>query len=356
MKAICFEQVCRVSVTSLPDPVISAPTDAIVRVQLAGLCGSDLHPFFGRESGLDIGTAMGHEFVGSVVEVGEQVRGFSIGDVVCSPFTTSCGRCFYCESGLTSRCKYGQLFGWRQHERGLHGGQAEYVRVPLADGTLCRLPDGVDHDSALLLGDNLSTAYFGIRLAVTRRQLDERAALENQVLVVIGCGTVGLLAVQLARKLGASKLIAIDPNESRLEIAKRLGAMVFTDADSAKSHVDALTDVRGADCVMEFVGLPEAQRAAFDLLRPGGRMSVIGCHCTPDFAFTPVEAYDKNLSINTGRCPARRIMDELPARIDLKSLDLSWCITHRFPVEDGVQAYETFSQRKDGCVKAVISF
>ncbi|QEF98258.1 NADP-dependent isopropanol dehydrogenase [Stieleria maiorica] len=350
MRAVCFQSVRQVAVQEIADATLEAATDAVVQVEVAGLCGSDLHPYFGRESGLDPGTVMGHEFVGRVVEVGDQVRSVAIGDRVCSPFTTNCGTCFYCRRGLSSRCPSGQLFGWRQKGVGLHGGQSERVRVPLADGTLMKIPDGIDPVAALLLGDNLSTGYFGASLAVDPSSIGEDA------FAVVGCGTVGLLAIASARRMGARNIYAIDPNTARLQIAERLGAAVFNAPEDALSAVRSATDGRGADGVMEFVGLPEAQALAYRLIRPGGRMSVIGCHCTPNFAFSPADAYDKNLTYRTGRCPARSYMDVLPETLATEPMDFSWCVTHRFGVDDAEEAYQTFAGGKDGCVKAVLDF
>lgn len=350
MQAVCFQSVEKVSVESIINPQIMDPSDAIVEVEIAGLCGSDLHPFFGREQGLDPGTVMGHEFVGRVVQVGDSVRDVSVGDRVFSPFTTNCGQCFYCHRGLSSRCPYGQLFGWRQQGNGLDGCQSELVRVPLADGTLMKVPQQIDSDTALLIGDNLSTGYFGASLVV------ETDSVDSDTFAVIGCGTVGLLAIASAKRMGAKHVIAVDPNTSRLEIAQRLGADAFADAENAESAILSATDGRGADGVMEFVGLPDAQRVAYRLVRPGGRMSAIGCHCTPNFAFSPAQAYDKNLTYRTGRCPARSYMDHLPGELANKPMDLSWCITHRFGIDDAVEAYDTFAYRKDGCIKAVLEF
>ena len=143
MNAITFQDIESLAFEQAADPEIRDATDVIVRVQAAGLCGSDLHPYFGRERGLDPGTVMGHEFVGEVVAVGSEVQTLSLGARVVAPFTTSCGDCFYCGIGLTARCERGQLFGWVQDGVGLHGGQAELVRVPLADGTLVAVPEDV---------------------------------------------------------------------------------------------------------------------------------------------------------------------------------------------------------------------
>ncbi len=347
MRAACFQGTGEVRPEVLPEPRLMASTDAIVRVSLAGLCGSDLHPFFGREAGLDVGTVMGHELVGEVVETGSQVPDFQVGDRVFAPFSTNCGHCFYCVSGLTSRCEQGELFGWVQQGVGLHGCQSEYVRVPLATATLKAVPHGLTGRQALLLGDNLSTAYFCAEMA---------GVTPGGVYAVIGCGTVGLLAIQAARQLGADRLVAIDPVPERRAMAESLGAEAFDVGERGVTRIGELTGGRGADAVMELVGIPSAQELAYRLIRPGGIMSVIGCHCTPHFAFSPVDAYDKNLTYRTGRCPARHYMDRLTETVLAGELDVESFITHEFSVDHCVEAYDVFSQRQDGCLKAVFRF
>ena len=346
MYGVCFETVQQVRWQSLDDPRPESATDAIVRVELAGLCGSDLHPFLGRETGLDAGTVMGHEFVGEIVETGREVRMFRPGDRVFAPFTTSCGQCFYCQSGLTSRCETGQLFGWRSGNQGLHGGQAEWVRVPHADGTLVPL-QGRTAEIGLLLGDNLSTGWFCADLAGVAPQ---------GCYVVIGCGTVGLLCILACRYRQAGTVLAVDPDPDRLAMARRMGARTFASPDELQQVLLQETAGRGADAVMELVGLPEAQRLACRLVRPGGTLSVIGCHCTPDFAFSPVDAYDLNLTYRTGRCPARYYMDRLDDFVSAVEPALNSLVTHRFAASRAATAYDVFSGRKDGCIKAVLEF
>jgi threonine dehydrogenase-like Zn-dependent dehydrogenase len=347
MLAVCFESISRVYVNEVPDPTPQREDDAVVAVRLAGLCGSDLHPFFGRETGLDPGTVMGHEFVGEVVACGTGVRGLHIGDRVSTPFTTNCGDCYYCNAGLTSRCRWGELFGWRSGGVGLDGGQSRYVRVPRADTTLMKVPPAMSDETALLLGDNLSTGYFAAELA---------SVDAADLTVVIGCGTVGLMAITAAADQGAGRLIAIDPNPARVAAAQQWGASGFTDAEEAVESVYQWTDGRGADSVIELVGLPAAAELAYRLIRPGGTMSVIGCHCEPHFAFSPAQAYDKNLTIRTGRCPARHYMGKLADWATRRSADVDRCITHRFGIDQGREAYDTFAHGKDGCLKAVLEF
>ena len=346
MKGVCFKSVGEVETLEMVDPEIQQPTDAILKVTMAGLCGSDLHLFHGREVGVDQGTVMGHEVVGEVVAVGGDVNKLKVGDVAFAPFTTSCGNCFYCQSGLTARCIHGQLFGWREQDQGLHGCQSEFVRVPLADGTLKKKPHGLSDVSALLLADNFSTGFFCAEMADISPE---------KTCVVIGCGTVGLLSIIAAKHLGAEKLYAIDPVPNRRKEAEALGAIALTPEQAVAAIADA-TDQRGADSVMELVGNPAAQQLAYQVMRPGGTMSVVGCHCTPNFAFSPIDAFDKNLTYRTGRCPARHYMDKLTDRVADGEFEIDSFVTHHFSVDQSVQAYDVFSNRKDGCVKAVFEF
>ena len=310
---------------------------------MAGLCGSDLHPLFGREKGLDSGTVMGHELVGTVVDTGNKVSKFQIGDRVCAPFSTNCGECHACKNQLPSRCELSQLFGWVAGGKGLQGCQAEFARVPLADATLMKLPENVSDQAALLLGDNFSTGFWCAELA---------GAGEGKTHLVIGCGTVGQLCIIAARSMGARDIIAVDPVQSRRNQAESLGAKGVS-PEQAIQEVKTQTSGRGADCVMELVGLPEAQELAYKAIRPGGTMSVIGCHCSPNFQFSPVDAYDKNLTYRTGRCPARHYMDLLTPRVAAGEFELEPFITHRFELKDAVKAYDVFANRKDNCRKAV---
>lgn len=347
MLGCCFVDVEQVSPQTVADPRITEPHQAIVEVNMAGLCGSDLHPFFGREVGLDPGTVMGHEFVGRVVETGSAVQTLQVGDRVGSPFSTNCGRCFYCQRGLTSRCEQGELFGWRQHGRGLHGGQAEHVLVPHADGSLVKLPDTVSDSLALLLGDNLSTGFYCAEMAEVR---------PDGVYLVLGCGTVGLLAIVAAQALGAEAVFAYDRVASRLQQAEQLGAIPVSSESRVVAEIKSASGNRGADAVLELVGLLPAQALAYQAVRPGGIISTIGCHCTPNFGFSPVDAYDKNLTYRTGRCPARHYMDRLlvdAARFEPVAEQM---ITHEFSIQDCVRAYDVFSHQQDGCVKAALRF
>ena len=344
LKAITLTDIRSVATIDLADPTMESGADAIVRVSMAGLCGSDLHPFFGRETGLDPNTVMGHEMVGEIVDVGSDVENFSVGDRVFIPFSSNCGSCFYCQNELPSRCEVGQLFGLVENGAGLQGCQSEFVKVPYADATLMKVPENVSDEAALLLGDNFSTGFYCAQMAQCG---------PGKVHVVIGCGTVGQLCCIAAKSMGAETIVAIDPIQSRREQAEALGVKAVS-PDAEMAEIASLTQGRGADCVMELVGLPDAQKLAYQLIRPGGIMSVIGCHCTPHFEFGPAAAYDKNLTYRTGRCPARHFMDVLTPRVAQGEFDLSGFVTHDFEIKESVRAYEVFSKRLEGCGKAVI--
>jgi threonine dehydrogenase-like Zn-dependent dehydrogenase len=202
----------------------------------------------------------------------------------------------------------------------------------------------MSHELALLLGDNLSTGYFCAELA---------GVSPTGLFAVIGCGNVGLMALVAARNLGCQQLIAIDPVPERRALAERLGAHALPPGPEALAEVRRRSDGRGADGVLELVGLPAAQQLAYDLVRPGGTIATVGCHCDQTFAFSPVQAYDKNLTYRTGRCPARHYMEQLWQQPEILSLDLTPFITHRFQLDEAPRAYELFSQRQDGIVKGI---
>jgi len=347
VKALVFEDVTTIRLAEVPDPTPSAPADVVVRVELTAICGSDMHVYHGRERGLDAGTVMGHEFIGTVVDRGREVRALSNGDRVLSPFSTSCGSCFFCEQGLTARCVKGQLYGWVENGEGLHGAQAEYVRVPLAESTLMPIPEDVSPEQALLLGDVLSTGFYCALQAGVR---------PGGTYVVIGCGPVGLMAVASASELGAERVFAVDSVASRLEFAERLGASpVDLNAVDPAEIVREATDGRGADAALEAVGNASAHRSALQLVRPGGTISVVGVHNEEQFAFTPTELYDRNLTYRVGRCPARRVAEQALPLVRRRGDELAAVLTHRIPLDRGPEAYTLFDTKADGCVKVALS-
>ncbi len=347
MKALVFEGKEAISYTTVADPSIISPTDAIVRVQLCAVCGSDLHVYHQSETGLDNGTVMGHEFAGDIVAIGSNVRLLKIGDQVVSPFTTNCGTCYYCKIGLTCRCTQGQLYGWVEKGKGLHGAQAQYVRVPLADTTLVKYDPSIPIEIALLTGDIRATGYH----CATQANIQP-----NGVYVVVGCGPVGLMCIIAAFELGAEQVYAIDTLTERLNLAKHYGAMPInaTQTDAVAILKDA-TNGHGADGVLEAVGSPQAMQLAYNLLRPGGTLSSVGVHTTKQFSFSPIDAYDKNITLRMGRAPARHYMQQLLNNSTQTLFDPSLIITHRFALAQGAAAYQLFDTKQQGCIKAVLS-
>jgi len=346
MRALAFHAPFSLRCDSVAEPRLESPTDVLVRVELCAICGSDLHVYRGIERGLDTGTVMGHEFLGSVVEAGPEVLRWKPGDRVVSPFSTSCGSCFFCRRALPSRCEQGQLFGWVAQGRGLHGGQAEYVRVPLADATLVALPAGVPDEQALLAGDVLSTGWHCA---------ENGGIVAGDLVVVLGCGPVGLAAVIGARSLGARAVLAVDSVAERRALAERFGGTgVDLSGDDVAARVRAASDGRGADVVLEAVGSPQASALAYQLVRTGGTISAPGVHNEPSFAFTPGQVYDKNLTYRAGRAPARAYMERVLARLAARELDVAALFSHRMPLEEGPRGYALFDEKRENCTKVLL--
>jgi threonine dehydrogenase-like Zn-dependent dehydrogenase len=279
------------------------------------------------------------------VEVGPGVSRIRRGDRVVSPFTTSCGTCFYCRIGLTARCDQSQLFGWVEKGKGLHGAQAELIRVPLADSTLVRIPEGTPAETALFAGDNLATGWFASESA---------GAGPGQIVAVVGCGPVGLMAVMAARELGAERVFAVDALPERLALAEHWGATTLQGSEATAALVREATEGRGADAVVEAVGSQQATRLAYDLVRAGGAIAAVGVHAEPALPISPAEMYDKNLTYRAGRAPARSYMERLLPLIRSGHYDLGTLISHRLPLSDGPRGYELFDRKLEGCTKVVL--
>lgn len=337
MRALVFDGPGAIRFTEdFPEPEIVELTDAIVDVTLAGLCGSDLHPYEGREACAP-GVISGHEAVGVVRTVGPGVTSMSPGDRVLIPFTVSCGLCERCTSGLSSRCTSSRLFGWGDPDghQPLHGGQAEVLRVPLADGTAVRVPDGIDDATALLLTDNFPTAWHAVA----------RTDWTRGPLAVIGLGAVGLCAVAAAVARGVTDILAIDPVESRRIAAAALGAATASPSEATGRY--------GA--IVEAAGPHSAQRLAADLADLGATISIIAVQTAEHFGIDPVTAYDKNLTIRAGRAPVRSVLEQiLPGITDgAIRVPTSLVVTHPDrPLSDGPELYKSFAARDGALIKA----
>ncbi|KAJ3544877.1 hypothetical protein NM208_g2809 [Fusarium decemcellulare] len=336
MKAVVFNGIKDVSVEDRPTPTIQDPQDIIVKVRYTALCGSELHVFRGHQPSAT-GFIMGHEFTGVISEVGSAVQNFKADDSIVCPFTVSCGECFYCKHGYSSRCEKCLLFGTPL----LDGSQAEYVRVPLADSTVVKAPEGIEDAKLCLMADIFPTGYFAAQNGLGNT---EPEVVHESVVVLFGCGPVGLCALIAALEHKPKALLAVDGVESRLELAKGLGAEPWnyqTQSDELAQRVKELTGGRGADVVIEVVGHSSALDTAFKLLRPWGTISSVGVH-NGEIPWTGNQAYGKNLTIKMGRCPVRSIFPKALELLEKKQHLLGFMTENIMPLSQAVEGYRIF--------------
>ncbi|KAJ6141295.1 Yippee-like protein [Penicillium chermesinum] len=344
--AVIFHEPYKVAVEQRPIPQVQDPEDVVIKVGYTALCGSDLHTYRGIEPASP-GFIMGHEFMGEIVEVGSAVKSFSIGDRIVSAFTTSCGRCFYCQQGFSSRCEKNTLFGCEV----LNGGQAEYVRIPHAEGSAMKAPEGVDDKYLVLMGDIFPTGWFAANNAFKSSTPEQ---ISEQTVVVIGCGPVGLCAVINALEYKPKHLLAVDSVPSRLELAKSLGAEPWnflTDREGLDSRVKELTGGRGADAVIEVVGLSPALRIGFELLRPWGTISSVGVH-NAEAALD--NRFPGRAMTHTTRISLSKWVDALFDRLPPQALAVLKKNQHRLgfmaekvmPLSQAAEAYDLFNTMK----------
>jgi len=342
MQAVVLAGVGNLRLEDVPDPVIEEPGDAIVRVVATGLCGADLFPFHGHTPGFEDGTVLGHEFVGVVEEVGGAVEAIRPGDRVVSTSTISCGDCEHCRAGRASQCRDRALFGYSGVYRRLDGGQAERVRVPFADRGLFRVPDAVSDEAAVFVADMLPTGYSAVRRAEVE---------QGDVVAVLGCGTVGLMAILFARRV-ARRVIALDGIAARRELAERMGAEAV-DPDHGTEAVEAATDGLGADAVIEAAGTPGALTAAIRLVRGLGTVSVVGAHFEPDFPLDMGRMFEREMTLRVtwghGFSDRERILAMLADGV----IDPLPAISHRFPLAEAQEAYRVFDARE--AVKVILT-
>ncbi|KIW25150.1 uncharacterized protein PV07_10814 [Cladophialophora immunda] len=340
MKAVVFKGKLQVEVEDRPIPKIQDPKDIIVKVRYTALCGSELHVFRGHQPS-GTGFIMGHEFTGEVVETGSDVKSFKKGDKIVTPFTTNCGECFYCKRGFSSRCEKCQLFGTVI----LDGGQAEYCRIPLADSTVVKAPANIQENKLVLMADIFPTGYFAAANAF--RGMDQEV-ISQSVVLLIGCGPVGLCSLVCALEYKPKAILAIDGVEARLEQARKLGAEPWNyqkDMDGLKKRVLELSDGRGADTAIELVGHSSALGMAFDLLRPWGNISSIGVH-NGEIPWTGNQAYGKNLRIQMGRCPVRSLFEEALDMLAKKQDQLDFMTDNIKPLTEAVKWYDEFNNMR----------
>ncbi|MFC8885824.1 alcohol dehydrogenase catalytic domain-containing protein, partial [Streptomyces cinereoruber] len=289
MKAAVFQGPGGIAWQDVPDPGVEDPGDAIVRVDVVTVCGTDLHILKGDVPEVTPGRVLGHEAVGTVVETGRDVRTVRPGDRVLVSCITACGRCRFCREGRYGQCRGGG--GWILGHT-VDGTQAEYVRVPFADLSTHPLPSAVDGFDAVLLADIFPTSYeVGVLNGLVH---------PADTVVVVGAGPIGLAAIVTARLFSPGRIIAVDPDPARLEAARKLGADATVAADEGPEQLVAdLTDGLGADAAMEAVGLPETFETCTRMVRPGGRVADIGVHGRPATLHFE-DLWIKDVTITTG--------------------------------------------------------
>ncbi|KAA9089724.1 zinc-dependent alcohol dehydrogenase [Microbacterium radiodurans] len=389
MKALTWQGRRNVSVETVPDPEILEPTDAIVKITSTAICGSDLHLYEIFGPFIDSGDVLGHEPMGVVVEVGSAVTTLAVGDRVVVPFNISCGHCFMCRRGLQSQCEttqvteYGSgasLFGYTKLYGQVPGGQAEYLRVPLADYNHIRVGTDLPDDRYLFLSDILPTAWQGVEYADVP---------EGGTLAVMGLGPVGQFVARIGIHRGY-RVLAVDPVAERRAMAERHGADAFDLTDTVVDELRDLTEGRGADAVVDAVGmeahgnpgvaavhkamglLPDglaqklmetggldrlaALHASIDTVRRGGTVSLSGVYAGEADVLPMKTMFDKQLSLRMGQCNVKRWVDDLLPLVEdaadpLGVMDLT---THRVPLDDAPALYETFQKKEDGCIKVVL--
>ncbi len=344
MKAMVYRGPGERSWEEVADPAIVEDTDAIVEVTSVTICGTDLHILKGDVPAVQSGRILGHEAVGTVVRVGGAVRAIRPGDRVLVSCVSACGRCRYCRTGMFGQCLGGG--GWILGHR-VDGTQAEYVRVPFADTSTYKIPDGVADESALMLADILPTSY---EVGVLNGKVGP-----GDTVVIVGAGPIGLAAVMAARLFTPCHIIVVDPAAPRLEAAKRFGAdVVVGSGDDPATAVAEVTGGLGADTAIEAVGIPETFELCTRLVRPGGRVANVGVHGRPAVLHLE-DLWIRNLTITTGLVDTYST-PTLLAMIAAGRLNPSPFITHHFALQDMDDAYETFANAQDsGALKVVLS-
>jgi 2-desacetyl-2-hydroxyethyl bacteriochlorophyllide A dehydrogenase len=324
-----------VEVQEVPGPEVRQDTDAVVRVTHTAICGADLLPYHGYTPGFELGTTMGHEFVGVVESAGDALQGLSPGQRVVNTSMISDGTCVHCRAGRPTQCTGRAMFGYSGVYPRLEGGQADLVRVPHADRCLWAVPDDVSNEDAVFIADMLPTGLLAI----------ERAGVGlGDVVAVLGCGTVGLMAVMCAVGPGR-RVIAVDGIPARRQLALSLGAASVEPGEAAEA-VRAATNGVGADAVIEASGAPAALSAALELVRPQGVISVVGAHFEPDFPLNNALMFEKEITLTFAIGNPGRDRERLLAMIEEGVVRPSRVITDTMPLDEAPAAYRAFDSRE----------
>lgn len=388
MKALCWHGTNDIRCDTVDDPRIEDARDVVIKVTSCAICGSDLHLMDGLMPDMHSGDILGHEFMGEVVEVGSPNHPLRKGDRIVVPFNINCGECRMCRMGLYSCCQRSNrngdkaaemfgypiagLFGYSHILGGYSGGQAEYVRVPMADFAPIKVPEGMSDDDVLFLTDIFPTGYQGAE------QCDLKG---GETVAVWGCGPVGFFAIQSARLLGAERVIAIETVPERIELARRAGATHFIDfaKEDVYERIREITHGEGADAVIDCVGMEAdaghgqggilssikekvapaerefALSQAIQSVRPGGVVSVPGVYGGP-LSINMGQIVQKSLTLRSGQTHVKRYLEPLTKLIQEGKVDMTSLISHRSgDLADGPDLYKAFKEKRDGCTKVVFN-
>ena len=390
MRANCWMGMNHLEVRDVPDPQLLTDRDAVIKVTSTAICGSDLHLYDGFIPECKRGDVLGHEFMGEVVELGKGVTNLRKGDRVVVPFPIACGACAPCRAGMTAICENSNpnaglvekiwghstsgMFGYSHLTGGYAGGQAEYVRVPFADVGPMKVDDDLTDEQVLFLTDILPTGYMGAEMADIQ---------PGDVVAVWGAGPVGQFAIASALLLGAAEVIAIDPEEYRLTMAREKAGAAHTINSDAVDVMQVLKDLtagRGPDRVIDAVGLEAtsgstaiqaydrvkqatmletdrgaALRQAILACRSGGVVSIIGVYGGFMDKFPVGSLMNRSITVRTGQTHVHRYLEPLLGRIRKGEIDPTFIITHRMGLEDAPKGYEIFKHKQDDCMKVVLS-
>jgi S-(hydroxymethyl)glutathione dehydrogenase / alcohol dehydrogenase len=374
MKAIVYEGMKNVKVKDVPDAKIMKSDDIVVRVTSTAICGSDLHLVHGMVPNMPKGFILGHETMGIVEELGNDVKKVKKGDRVIVPFPIACGHCWYCQHDLWSQCDNanehgdcGAIFGYSDTYGGYDGGQAEYLRVPYANVGPTVIPEELTDEQVLFLTDVLPTSYWGVDMSGVKK---------DDVVVILGCGPIGLTAIKWAALKGAKRIIAVDYIGYRLEHAKKYNGVEvinFEQHDDTGEYIHEITH-GGADVVIDCVGvdgkmtafekvetllkLQGGSKSAIEIatqaVRKGGTVMLVGVYGTRYNMFPLGDFFSKNITLKMGQCPVHTYVDPILKLIKEGKFDPTDIITHKLSLSQGEHAYEIFDKKEDNCIKVVL--
>ena len=342
MKAYTYIEKGHFALVDKPRPVLLEPTDAIVRVTLGSICSSDLHIKHGSVPRAVPGITVGHEMVGIVEEAGPQVSGVKVGDRVTVNVETFCGECFFCRHGYVNNCT-SPHGGWALGCR-IDGGQTQYVRVPLATQGLCRIPDSVSDEQALLVGDVLATGFWAARIS---------DITPEDTVLIIGAGPTGICTLLCVMLKQPKCIIVCEPSDERRQFVRtHYPEVLLTTPDECEEFVRQNSDHGGADRVLEVAGARDTFQLAWRCARPNATVTVVALYGEPQVLPLP-QMYGKNLTFKTGGVDGCDC-EEVLGLIEQGKIDTTPLITHRFPLERIEEAYRLFENKEDGVIKVAI--